>query len=348
VSESGPAPAGSDKGPSVQRAGNQTAWAALNGRILLQGEVPHVMAKDVVFALVFGSILVTILVVLNGNESTARVFTFMILLSTSACLVMYLVCCLALLRLQWPGRLGEARRGTAGLAVVGAFAGLYSLWAIAGAGREPAMRGVVMFATGVPVFWVMRRGCREQRFTATGRKQNNESREGVSSGLLTAEDSAVQHEIINLLRPQQAAPGWREGRAPNGSAALGNHAPQERGVRSSLRYRQVRRLGVQVRGILAVALSLVAVTRRAVLQEQQAPLRLRVGEARGPLVATDCREHWVPWCGRRRLPAAACPTHEHDQSEDCDEPSMLLPAGCLSGRHLPLAIRVHPGPGAWV
>lgn len=150
-----------------------SAFGALNGWILLQGEVPHVMAKDgvfprvfarasrrntPVFALVFGSILVTILVVLNGNKSTVRVFTFMILLSTSACLVMYLVCCLALLRLQWLGRLGEARRGTAGLAMVGAFAGLYSLWAIAGAGREPAMWGLVLFAAGVPAYWLVRRG----------------------------------------------------------------------------------------------------------------------------------------------------------------------------------------------
>jgi APA family basic amino acid/polyamine antiporter len=127
------------------------------------GVFPKVFARasrrnTPVFALVFGSILVTILVVLNGNESTVRVFTFMILLSTSACLVMYLVCCLALLRLRRLGRLAGARRGTTGLAVVGAFAGLYSLWAIIGAGREPALWGLVMFAAGVPVYWLMQRG----------------------------------------------------------------------------------------------------------------------------------------------------------------------------------------------
>jgi APA family basic amino acid/polyamine antiporter len=126
------------------------------------GVFPRVFARasrrnTPVFALVFGSILVTILVVLNGNESTVRVFTFMILLSTSACLVMYLVCCLALLRLQWLRRLGGARRGTAGLALVGAFAGLYSRWAIIGAGREPTLWGLVLFAAGVPVYWLMRR-----------------------------------------------------------------------------------------------------------------------------------------------------------------------------------------------
>jgi APA family basic amino acid/polyamine antiporter len=149
-----------------------SGFGALNGWILLQGEVPYVMAKDGVFprvfaktsrrntpifALVFGSALVTILVVLNAGDTSVRVFTFMVLLATSACLVMYLVCCLALLRLQWLGRLGGARRGTGGLAAVGLFAGLYSLWAIAGAGREASLWGLVLFALGGPVYWLMRR-----------------------------------------------------------------------------------------------------------------------------------------------------------------------------------------------
>ncbi|MGE5198761.1 MAG: amino acid permease, partial [Rhodospirillaceae bacterium] len=117
----------------VALAGAISGFGALNGWILLQGEVPYVMAKDGVFprvfaktsrrntpvvALVFGSVLVTALVLLNAGQSTVRVFTFMVLLATSACLVMYLVCSLALLRLQRQGRLGGARRGTAGFASI--------------------------------------------------------------------------------------------------------------------------------------------------------------------------------------------------------------------------------------
>ncbi len=149
-----------------------SAFGALNGWILLQGEVPYVMAKDgvfpktfgrassrntPVFALVFGSALVTVLVLLNANETTVKVFTFMVLLATTATLVMYLVCCLALLRLQWLGRLGEARRGTSGLAIVGLFAALYALWAIVGAGREAVLWGAVVIVIGVPVYFWMRR-----------------------------------------------------------------------------------------------------------------------------------------------------------------------------------------------
>ena len=156
----------------VALAGAISGFGALNGWILLQGEVPYVMAKDGVFpkvfattskrntpvvALVFGSVLVTILVLLNAGHSTVRVFTFMVLLATTACLVMYLVCSLALLRLQRQGRLGGARRGTAGLAAVALAGIVYSLWAIAGAGTEALLWGLVLFAAGGPVYLAMRR-----------------------------------------------------------------------------------------------------------------------------------------------------------------------------------------------
>jgi APA family basic amino acid/polyamine antiporter len=71
--------------------------------------------------------------------------------------VMYLVCSLALLKLQWQGRLGDARRGTAGLAAVGLIGTVYSLWAIAGAGTEASLWGLALFALGGPVYLVMRR-----------------------------------------------------------------------------------------------------------------------------------------------------------------------------------------------
>jgi APA family basic amino acid/polyamine antiporter len=126
------------------------------------GVFPKVFAKTStrntpVVALVFGSVLVTILVGLNAGGATVRVFTFMVLLATSACLVMYLVCSLALLKLHWQGRLGGARRGTAGLAALSAIGIVYSLWAIAGAGTEALLWGVVLFILGGPVYWAMRR-----------------------------------------------------------------------------------------------------------------------------------------------------------------------------------------------
>ena len=149
-----------------------SAYGALNGWILLQGELPFAMARDGVFprvfaresprhtpafALVTTSLLVTLLVLANFHASMARVFTFMILLATSATLVAYLVCSLALLVLMSRGRLGAVRRGTPGLAVAGVLGALYSLWAIAGAGREATAWGAVLLAAALPVYVLMKR-----------------------------------------------------------------------------------------------------------------------------------------------------------------------------------------------
>ena len=154
-----------------------SGFGALNGWILLQGELPHAMAKNGVFprifaresprrtpsfALFFSSGLVTLLVLMNYQKSMVSIFTFMILLSTTACLVMYALCSLALLRLQGTGRLrpsplGAPRKGTIALAIVGVIATAYSFWAIVGAGAEAVIWGAALLALGAPVYFLVRR-----------------------------------------------------------------------------------------------------------------------------------------------------------------------------------------------
>jgi basic amino acid/polyamine antiporter, APA family len=151
--------------------GAVSTFGALNGWILVQGEVPYAMARDgvfprlfarqsrrgaPVFALVSTSALVSLLVVMNFRRGLVDVFTFMILLATSANLVAYLLCALALLRLQQQGRLGNARRGTPGLAAAGVLGAAYSLWAIFGAGRDAILWGVVLLLAGLPFYGLMR------------------------------------------------------------------------------------------------------------------------------------------------------------------------------------------------
>jgi APA family basic amino acid/polyamine antiporter len=148
-----------------------SGFGALNGWVLLQGELPNVMAKNGVFprvfardsprhtptfALLFSSGLVTVLILMNYQKSMVSVFTFMILLSTTACLVLYLLCSLALLRLQWTGHLQTSRARTMPLAVVGVIATLYSLWALVGAGAEAVLWGAVLLALGAPLFFLVR------------------------------------------------------------------------------------------------------------------------------------------------------------------------------------------------
>jgi APA family basic amino acid/polyamine antiporter len=148
-----------------------SAFGCLNGWILLQGELPAAMAKTGVFpalfaresarqtpgfGLFFGSALVTVLILLNYQQSMAKIFTFMILLSTTACLVMYLVCSVALLRLTFTRQMAAATMRTTSLAVIGVIAALYSLWAIIGAGSEAVLWGCGLLACGVPVYVIVR------------------------------------------------------------------------------------------------------------------------------------------------------------------------------------------------
>lgn len=141
----------------------------LNGWILLQGELPNVLAKNGVFprifardsarltptfSLVFTSGLVTILILMNYQKSMVKVFTFMTLLSTTACLVLYVLCSLALLRLQWCGASPPHRGKTLAIGVVAVLAVIYSGWAMVGAGLETAAWGAGLFLLGAPVYWL--------------------------------------------------------------------------------------------------------------------------------------------------------------------------------------------------
>jgi APA family basic amino acid/polyamine antiporter len=148
-----------------------SGFGALNGWVLLQAELPCVMARNGVFprifaressrftptfSLFFSSALVSALILMNYQKSMVKVFTFMILLSTTACLVLYALCSLALLRLQWSGGLTGRRPRTAALAAVGILATVYSLWALVGAGSEAVEWGAVLLAIGAPVYFLVR------------------------------------------------------------------------------------------------------------------------------------------------------------------------------------------------
>jgi basic amino acid/polyamine antiporter, APA family len=144
----------------------------LNGNLLLQGELPFQMARKGEFPQIFakesprgtpavslyiGSTLITILVLMNYQKSMVEVFTFMILLATTANLVTYLLCALAVLVLLRNGKLAtNSTKRTAGLAVAGVLGTAYALWTLYGAGKEAVLWGFVLLGVAVPVFYLMR------------------------------------------------------------------------------------------------------------------------------------------------------------------------------------------------
>lgn len=149
-----------------------SGFGALNGWILLQAEMPRVLANEGVFPKVFAretrhgtpgaslvitGLLLTTLVLMNYSRSMVQVFTFIILIATSTYLVMYLCCAVAALKLCWTGLLGEAGRKLSPFLLIATLASVYSLWTLFGAGAEEFWWSMALFAAGVPVYWLMQR-----------------------------------------------------------------------------------------------------------------------------------------------------------------------------------------------
>ncbi|HKE16197.1 MAG TPA: amino acid permease [Kofleriaceae bacterium] len=153
---------------------------ALNGWVLVQGQIPAAAARDGLFprffaptdartdgaapprlALVISSVLATILVVANYTGSLVAVFTASILLATAAALLPYLMSAAATL---WLRAAGRARFSAATLAVaLGAL--LFSLWALWGTGAQALRWFAGLMLAGMAIHaarWIARRLGRRQ------------------------------------------------------------------------------------------------------------------------------------------------------------------------------------------
>ncbi len=158
-----------------------SGFGALNGWILIQGEMPRVLAKEKIFPQVFAhesryqtpdyslfitSGLVTLVMLMNYSASMVAVFTKIILISTCAYLVMYLFCALAAFWLALRGEMGVRGRRLLGLIAAAILAALYSLWTLWGAAAFPVEMGGVgieafwwamgLFALGLPLYFLLK------------------------------------------------------------------------------------------------------------------------------------------------------------------------------------------------
>ncbi len=154
-----------------------SAFGALNGWILLQGQVPYAASRDGLFprsfartgrrgtpvvGLVVSSVLITVLVAMNYNASLVDQFTFVILLATLATLIPYVYVTVAELALLATDRAAFSGRRLARDTVIALLAFAYSVWAVAGAGYEIVFKGTLLLFAGMPVYaWLKYREQRE-------------------------------------------------------------------------------------------------------------------------------------------------------------------------------------------
>jgi APA family basic amino acid/polyamine antiporter len=144
-----------------------SCFGALNGWVLLVGQLPAAVARDGLFPAVFGhlssrgtparglviaGILTTALVAMNYTRGLVDLFTFMILLATLNTLIPYVFASLAVFLIG-----DKDRRLTSGMALIAGLAFFYSFWAMTGAGAETVFYGFLLIVAGLPVFVYLRK-----------------------------------------------------------------------------------------------------------------------------------------------------------------------------------------------
>jgi APA family basic amino acid/polyamine antiporter len=136
---------------------------ALNGWILIQGQIPMAAAQDQLFPKVFSrrnknnapilgivlsSVLASILMGVNYSKSLVDAFTFMMKLSTLSVLTPYLLSSISLLLLL--KRKGHSL-SLSKVALV-SLTCLFCIWVIIGCGLETVIWGVILLLIGVPFY----------------------------------------------------------------------------------------------------------------------------------------------------------------------------------------------------
>lgn len=142
-------------------------FGALNGWILLQGQLPMAAARDHLFppafrklskkgvpvlGILIASILASVLVSVNYTKGLVKMFSFIIMVSTLSCLLPYLFSSLSELALYVRRKREFSRRKFIAASLISLPAFLYSLWAITGLKPEVLLWGAVLLAAGIPVY----------------------------------------------------------------------------------------------------------------------------------------------------------------------------------------------------
>ena len=145
-----------------------SGMGALNGWILILAQIPMAAAKDEMFprifkrknkkgvpvlGLVIGSILSSVVMLMNFSENLVTQFTFIVNLTVLACLVPYLFvsASYAIVIIQNRNHTNSIVKTV----LLGLFGFLYSLWAIYGSSAEVVFYGLLLLLLGIPFYVFM-------------------------------------------------------------------------------------------------------------------------------------------------------------------------------------------------
>lgn len=144
-----------------------SCFGALNGWILMQGQIPMAAAKDKIFpsgfklinkkgipliGIFISSVLASLLVSMNYSKGLVAMFSFIIMIATLTCLFPYLITSLSEVMLYLKKKKKYTRRQMRVAISISIPAFLYSSWAIVGLGYEIILWGIILLVAGIPVY----------------------------------------------------------------------------------------------------------------------------------------------------------------------------------------------------
>ena len=146
------------------------AFGALNGWILIQGQMPYAIAKDKLFPRVFGklnrkgvpaigiiisSILISLLMTMNYTKGLVEQFKFLIMLTTLTVLIPYLFSTASYMIIKMERKYLKPGNWISSI-ILASLSFLFCIWAVAGSGQEIVYWGFLLILAGLPFYVIIR------------------------------------------------------------------------------------------------------------------------------------------------------------------------------------------------
>lgn len=143
------------------------SFGALNGWILMQGQITFAVAKDKLFppffeklnrknapsaSLILSSVLISLIMMMNYTKGLVEQFKFVMLLSTLCSLLPFLFVSAGYVLIVMEKRPPAGIMGWLRVLIPAAFAFVFSLLAVIGAGQDIVFWGFVLLLAGVPFY----------------------------------------------------------------------------------------------------------------------------------------------------------------------------------------------------
>ena len=147
-----------------------SAYGALNGGLLTQGQLPRAAAQDKlfpklfakmskrgipIFSILFSGILMTMLLAFQFNAGLVSAFTFIVSLAVFTALISYLYTSMAEIIILIRRKERSLEKNIIRSVIIAILSFIYIFWITIGAGEKNVFYGILLFFLGTPIYvWI--------------------------------------------------------------------------------------------------------------------------------------------------------------------------------------------------